>query len=587
MDHQISAEFPPMSGNTPPEITATPTEAVALLRFDDFEFDFRRSELRRRNGAPVALRPKAELLLRLLLSQPGRLLGRDYLLASIWPGTVVTDDSLVQCVGELRKALDDHHQRLIRTVLRRGYRMDAQIEPLVSAPVSGPRVRLFRIGAPIARWSAAVLVAALGGAGIWYFGFINSRLHIDSALAARHTIAVMPFEFGDAEPRLRTAAKALSDQIAAQISLNAGMRSIGRTSTAVFDASAPRLAQIASELHASYVVTGRVLVEPSGLPLSIELDALSTSDGTVIWTGHFLMKDATDGRLVPEIGQQVTSALRNRLNEIDSAFALRPGHKPDAVDLVMLATHDLDVRSSTENVRLARLRFRQALREDSESVVAWNGLGASYLLEQTPQKLLSAEDLSEAEGAIERANKLAPYDAEPKAQWGVLQLGKGRADLALAALDKAIQTDSSIAVYHVRRAEALLMLGRIDEVIPETDRAIRLGMAARDGPRISMACFFGAEAALMNGDDETAYALVQRAIVERPSAASPYALLAALDALRGRKKESASELSLFKGLWPSATIATYEAWRPSSNLVYLSHRARLYEGLRLAGLAEK
>ena len=76
------------------------------FRFGDFELDLRRGELRRRAGSPIPLRPKAEALLRKLLAEPGRLFSRDELIASIWPSTVVTDDSLVQCVGELRAALE-------------------------------------------------------------------------------------------------------------------------------------------------------------------------------------------------------------------------------------------------------------------------------------------------------------------------------------------------------------------------------------------------------------------------------------------------------------------------------------------------
>ncbi len=85
------------------------------LRFGPFVFDMGRSELRRDDGTTITLRPKAEMLLRQFLAHPGRLLGRDELMASIWPRVSVTGDSLVQRVGELRAALGDQGQHLIRT----------------------------------------------------------------------------------------------------------------------------------------------------------------------------------------------------------------------------------------------------------------------------------------------------------------------------------------------------------------------------------------------------------------------------------------------------------------------------------------
>ena len=57
------------------------------------------------------------------------------MLAAVWPNIVVTDDSLVQCVTELRRALRDHDQRLIKTVQRRGYRFEGVLSAEPSAAV--------------------------------------------------------------------------------------------------------------------------------------------------------------------------------------------------------------------------------------------------------------------------------------------------------------------------------------------------------------------------------------------------------------------------------------------------------------------
>jgi NB-ARC domain len=45
----------------------------------------------------------------------------------VWPDAFVTDDSLVQCTVELRRALDDGNQQLLKTVHRRGYLFSCQV----------------------------------------------------------------------------------------------------------------------------------------------------------------------------------------------------------------------------------------------------------------------------------------------------------------------------------------------------------------------------------------------------------------------------------------------------------------------------
>src|SRR5260221_2014809 len=93
--------------------------ARGVLHFTGFDVDLDRGELRVR-GAAIALRPKTFALLVYLVRYPGRLLNKDELMEAVWPNVVVTDDSLVQCMSELRAALCDSDQHLIKTVPRRG-----------------------------------------------------------------------------------------------------------------------------------------------------------------------------------------------------------------------------------------------------------------------------------------------------------------------------------------------------------------------------------------------------------------------------------------------------------------------------------
>jgi len=56
-----------------------------------------------------------------LAQNPGRPISKEEIFREVWPGIVVTDDSLVQCIGDIRRALGDDDHRIVKTVPRRGY----------------------------------------------------------------------------------------------------------------------------------------------------------------------------------------------------------------------------------------------------------------------------------------------------------------------------------------------------------------------------------------------------------------------------------------------------------------------------------
>ena len=85
-------------------------------------------------GAEVKLRPKVYETLKYLVEHPGQLIGKQELMEAVWPDSFVTDDSLVQCTLELRRALDDRSQQLLRTVPRRGYLFTAEVIPGTTSP---------------------------------------------------------------------------------------------------------------------------------------------------------------------------------------------------------------------------------------------------------------------------------------------------------------------------------------------------------------------------------------------------------------------------------------------------------------------
>ena len=78
-------------------------------------------------GEDIKLRPKVYETLKYLVQHPGQLIEKQELMRAVWPDSFVTDDSLVQCALELRRALEDRSQQLFKTVPRRGYLFTAEV----------------------------------------------------------------------------------------------------------------------------------------------------------------------------------------------------------------------------------------------------------------------------------------------------------------------------------------------------------------------------------------------------------------------------------------------------------------------------
>jgi DNA-binding winged helix-turn-helix (wHTH) protein len=97
-----------------------------VVRFDRFVLDFTRGCLRL-GEQEIDLPPKAFQVLSYLALNAGRLVPKQELLDTVWAGVVVTDESLVQSIRQLRQKLGDEGHRLIKTVPRRGYLLDVPI----------------------------------------------------------------------------------------------------------------------------------------------------------------------------------------------------------------------------------------------------------------------------------------------------------------------------------------------------------------------------------------------------------------------------------------------------------------------------
>jgi DNA-binding winged helix-turn-helix (wHTH) protein len=113
-------------------------------QFGEFTLDIARGCVLKA-GAEIKLRPKVYETLKYLVEHPGRLVGKQELMQAVWPDAFVTDDSLVQCTLELRRALGDGSQQLLQTVPRRGYRFTAAVIQHPTTPDHFPAIDPFEL----------------------------------------------------------------------------------------------------------------------------------------------------------------------------------------------------------------------------------------------------------------------------------------------------------------------------------------------------------------------------------------------------------------------------------------------------------
>ena len=97
------------------------TASDAVFRFDRFALYPNRGLLLTTEGQEITLRPKAFAVLRLLVENAGRLLDRDAIMRAVWSDVIIADDGITQCIRDIRRALADDAQRIVRTVRQRGY----------------------------------------------------------------------------------------------------------------------------------------------------------------------------------------------------------------------------------------------------------------------------------------------------------------------------------------------------------------------------------------------------------------------------------------------------------------------------------
>ncbi|PWK58770.1 winged helix-turn-helix domain-containing tetratricopeptide repeat protein [Silicimonas algicola] len=427
-------------------------------------FDLDTGELREADGTLTDLRRQSVEVLAYLVQRSGDIVGKEDLVSAIWSDVAVTDDSLVQCIGDIRRALGPEGRDCVQTVRRRGYRL----VPTLPATMSGDAQRRKR------RWplKAAIVFGTLVGlVAIIGYALTVFRAGPDHA-PILPVIAVLPFSNIDDDPAQQYFVDGLTEDITTDLSRVSGLSMISSASTFALRDVMGTPVEIAHQLGADYALTGSTRRDKRRVRVTATLVEVAT--GQSIWADRYDRDIGGIFDLQDDVSRAVVSSLAIRLtNDEQARFERREVVNSDAYDLLLRGLRPL--RTFTDSGILeARDYFRRAIDVDPRYARAHANLALTYatsilfrLGENTDRQDLA---LSEAELAVALDPRL------PQAQFAlaVVLLSRHRHDAAISAAREAIRLEPSSADGYAVLAQTLAYGGDKEEALAAIRTAKRL-----------------------------------------------------------------------------------------------------------------
>jgi TolB-like protein/DNA-binding winged helix-turn-helix (wHTH) protein/Tfp pilus assembly protein PilF len=561
--------------------------AVAF-RFDAFELDVQRRSLRR-SGTDVELRPLAFDALAFLARNAGRVVTKDELIAAIWPGLVVTDDSIARCISDIRRALGDADQKIVKTVPRRGYTLaipvttqapDGAPPPMVperhELPVERPAVRRMAVGAAVGAVCIALVLAA----------WLTLQRPATSMIHPGVSIVVLPLASQGGDPAQDRLAAALTDEITVDLSRIPGSFVIARATADTYRGRSVDARQVGRELGVRYVLDGGLARLGDTARLTLQL--VDSDSGRALWA------DRIDGELpdLPALYRRVTGTVARSLDltlqELETSRA-RARQGADLQGLLLQARWLLQFnRTTPESLQEARQLLERVTGSDPGSALAFALLAQTYNYDVSQRWLglrggTREQWLQQADRLSERAFQLDPADARVVGVRGTTLALAGRSEQAVELLERQIGLNRNDATGWFWLGYARCTLGRQDEAIAALEQARRL--SPRD-PNLNGIFVVTAAAHLYSGRDREALEWAQRSVLERPQHAVAHSWVAAAAANLGETATARAAIAEFSARLPSYTIASFRNEQLCANDLCRSQRERYYAGLAKAGLPE-
>lgn len=442
------------------------------------------------DGSDVALHGRAFEVLVYLIEHHPRVVGKDELLAAVWPDRVVEENNLGQAIASLRRLVGTGagDRRFIRTVPGRGYGFVADVEehpraapdqampsPAMPPQSVQPQAMPTPPAAPVAWWrrrvgipvSAAVVLLALLAVVGWH---ARGRV-ADAPQAAAPIIAVLPFRPLDAGPRDEMLELGIAETVIARLSHATRLRvlSLGSVQAMAGKAIDPRHA--GASLGADFVLEGRL--QRSGDSVRVTARLLAMPDGRTLWAETFDRRQ----RKVFELQDAIASGVAATLSQNYRASRRSAGcYGDDPVAYrAYLRGYQLIGRPGPRTVEAADAAFHEAFARDPQCARALAGISQAARLRVMVSDGDPEVEFPNAEAAVARALQIDPGSAEAHSERGALRFWY-RWDWAgaEAAFRRAIELDPNLVNPHITLAHLYANLQRHDLAAAEARIAVAL-----------------------------------------------------------------------------------------------------------------
>jgi TolB-like protein len=390
------------------------------------------------DGTECALRPKSLALLRHFVENPGRVIGRDEIMEALWPGVIVTDASIAQCVKDIRRALGANDQSVLRTLSRRGYVFTAEVHR--AEAVAAPRI---------------------GPAG--------------AAPPGKPAIAVLPFQNMSGDPGKQYFADGIVEEITTALSQIPWLDVAARNSSFAYRGDGADIRRIGRELGVRYVLEGSI--RSAGGRVRVIAQLIEAETDAHLWADRF------DGALDEgfDLQEQVAIGVAAAVEPIMQVAELRRAAERPMAELT---AHDLYLRASApflsydkEQLQEAIALLREAMARDRDYGPAF-GLAANFLL-QIEVNGWSSDPTADARLAVDYARHALRLMASAASAWlcsGWTRLWLGTPDLAIEHFETSLRLNprGRRATQMTGIGIAHLFSGRVDEA------ALRLRESLQD-----------------------------------------------------------------------------------------------------------
>jgi adenylate cyclase len=512
----------------------------AEIHLDGVIIDLTRGRLTDRSGMEVSLRPKSLDLLLTLARNPGRVLSRDELFDAVWPNVTVTEDSIAQCVREVRRAIGDPEGKVLRTIMKRGYRLEVEAQ--------SPK--------PCA-------------------------LDTQSVLATEHnrpSLIVLPFQSSPKDPSADWFADGIVEEITTALSRFRSLFVIARNSAFTLKGQSVDVREVGRRLNVRYVLEGSV--RQAGEKLRVTSQLVEAETRNHVWAERF------DGGAphVFELQDQITTAVagvlepRIRRAEIERATR-KPTSNLTAYDLYMRALPGFYARIRT-SYEASKSLLERAIAQDpgfaqGRSMLArfWTlGLFAGW---EPDVELARSRAISLAREA------LASDSSDPLvlARCGyVLTLVGGMNAEGAALLDQAIAANPNCAEAYNRGGWVSVWNGDLSSALSRADMSERLDPLS---PEATNCLTLRAAAHFFSRRYDAAIEAAERALGLAPEYNVARRFLIASLAHASREGEARAQTEELMRRDPRCTLAITQRNIPYRHDWMIEH---VLEGLRRAGV---